>query len=135
MDEARITFIIDGNTYSLRSSDTTAIREIPGADRQQLIALLESVKQQEILAQTAVEQAVTRTTHPSHPPSNEQVQSSPLGAPSIKPDRLGSGDVDAIMARLIMEEENSRKPGLTKKGIYKMFAGFAVIVFLLILIL
>jgi len=135
MDEPRITFIIDGNTYSLRSSDTGAIREIPSADRKQLIALLESVKQQDILAQTAVEQAVTRATHPSHSPPNEQVQSRPPGDPAIKPERLGSGDVDAIMARLIMEEENSRKPGLTKQGIYKLLAGFAVVVFLLILIL
>ena len=50
MKQPDITFVINGKAYSLGAGDAEAIGAIPAAERQQLIALLEAVKQQEVLA-------------------------------------------------------------------------------------
>jgi hypothetical protein len=131
MEQAAITFIINGKTYSLRASDTAALAAIPQAERQQLIALLEAVKQQEERAMALVQGAMdrARNTSPGLPGAAAS------GDYQAQPERLGRGDVDALMARLVMEENRSRKPGPTRQDVYKWVLGFAVVAVLLALIL
>ena len=134
MSHPRITFIINGTTYSLCASETEAMGNIPAADRGQLIALLEALKSQEASSHEAVEKVVNYATQ-SAPAATfntgavGQIQQQP------KPERLGTGDVDALMARLVMEESQNKKQGLTKQGIYKGLAGFLALVVLLVMIL
>jgi hypothetical protein len=134
MDQAKITFIIDSKTYSLRASDAQAIRDIPSADRQQLILLLEAIKQQDVLARAAVQNAVERVQISTKNPLNSPENGGTLDHKVPKPERLGSGDVDALMARLVMEEKRDKKPGLTKQGMVKWVAVSVVVIILLVLI-
>ena len=128
MNSSAITFIVDGKTYSLNASDSTAIRTIPAGDRQQLIALLEAIKHQDSLAKAAVQTAVDYVNAPLHGAGK------PLQDRTPKPERLGSGDADALMARLIIEEKRDKKPGLTKERLYKIVAGFVAVIFLVMMI-
>lgn len=134
MEQPKITFIINSKTYSLLANDTQAIRDIPVVDRQQLILLLEAIKQQDILAQAAVQNAVDRVKIPPEPPFNRSASGNTLDHTAPKPERLGSGDVDALMARLVMEEKHDKKPGLTTQGLVKWVACLAVAIILLVLI-
>lgn len=111
MERSRITFIINGNTYSLGVDDVAAIGSIPAADRQQLLALLEAVREQE---KRAAEIARTAVLKLHSPPS-----ALPAGDRPVVAERMGRGDVDALMARLIMEENRSKKPLPTRQGMYK----------------
>ena len=134
MEQSKITFIVNGNTHSLRPSDSAAIRDIPADERQQLIALLEAVKVQDNLANAAIHNAVARAT------GREHSASSPAGIGAVgnsrppAPERLGRGDVDALMARLVLEEKHGRKAGPTKQGIYKLAAGIAIGLIVLVMI-
>jgi hypothetical protein len=134
MQQPTITFILNDKTYRLCATDSHAMRELPAADREQLITLLEALKQQDILARQAVEQAVAmaktgQTTADVNSKNSTQPQQ-----PTVKPARLGSGDVDALMARLVMEDKLSQKPGLTQRGIYKIVAWAAAVIIALIII-
>ena len=128
MEHPLITFIVNGKTFSLRAGDAAALGAIPHAERQQLIALLEALKQQDdraaALAQVAVERARTTSRAPQ----------APAAASTPRPERLGSGDVDALMARLVLEENRNRKPGPTRQDLYKWGLGFAAAVIVLVLI-
>ena len=135
MEQPTITFILNGNAYSLCSGDTETIRKMPSAVRQQLITLLEAVKREDQLAKAAVQQAVNKAKLSSPATTKSLSAGDPPGFAAVKPERLGAGDVDALMARLIMEEKQNQKPSLTKKTLYKWLAGFFVVVILLILIL
>ena len=134
MEQSKITFIVNGNTHSLRPSDSAAKRDIPADERQQLIALLEAVKIQDNLANVAIHNAVARAT------GREHSASSPAGIGVVgnsRPpaaERLGRGDVDALMARLVLEEKHGRKAGPTKQGIYKLAAGIAIGLIVLVMI-
>jgi len=134
MEQAKITFIIGSRTYSLRASDGEAVRKIPSADRQQLIALLEAVKLQETLSRKAVQEAVDVAKTVSNAPPNYPGNEAAVDHKIAKPERLGSGDIDALMSRLIMEEKRDKKPGLTTQGLVKWVAGLTAIVVLLVLI-
>ena len=137
MQQPTITFIVNDKTYRLCATDSHAMRELPVADRQQLITLLEALKQQDILARQAVEQAVARAKAgpaTAAGKSNTGTQPQQPQQPTVKPERLGSGDVDALMARLVMEDKLSQKPGLTQQGMYKVIAwAVAVIIALIVL--
>ncbi len=122
MEQPKITFIINDKTYSLRASDARAIRDIPSADRQQLILLLDAIKQQDALAQAAVQHAVDRAQVSTKPPVNGPENGGTLDQKAPKPERLGSGDIDAMMTRLIMEEKRDKKPGLTTQDLVKWAA-------------
>ncbi|MDH4039407.1 MAG: hypothetical protein OEW92_05715 [Gammaproteobacteria bacterium] len=127
MENPVITFVVNGKTYSLRASDSAALGAIPQAERQQLIALLEAVKQQDDRARALVQQAVDKAKAAAQGPQ--------AGARAPRPERLGSGDVDALMARLVMEEQRSRKPGPTRQDLYKWVLGVGVVIVLLVLVL
>jgi hypothetical protein len=136
MSYPRITFIINGTTYSLCANETEAMRNIPGADRAQLITLLEALKHQDASSGEAVDSAVTyaRRSVPADA-ATPAAWHARTAMPQATPERLGAGDVDALMAKLIMEENQSKKQGLTKQSVYKGLAGFLVVVVLLVTIL
>ena len=121
MSQSGITFVVNGNAYSLRPDDVAAVGAIPAADRRQLIALLETVKDAERTANRVVEGS-----------RRGVAGADPLDMGQIKPERLGAGDADALMARLVMEENRHKKPIPTGKSLYKWIAVFAVVVIFLI---
>jgi hypothetical protein len=135
MKQPTITFIISGTTYSLCASDTDAIRKLPAIDRQHLVTLLEQVKYQESLSVAAVQKLVDKATLHSRSATSIPATGIQPGYKDTKPERLGSGDIDALMARLVLEEKRSRKPAVTKGGIYKAIGVFVVLVVLLVFIL
>jgi hypothetical protein len=123
MNQSGITFVVNGNAYSLRPDDVAAVSAISAADRQQLITLLETVKQAERTADRMAEASRL-----------EEAGADPLDRGRIKPERLGAGDADALMARLIMEENSHKKPIPTRQGFYRWIAIFAVVVIFLIVV-
>jgi hypothetical protein len=131
MQQPTITFILSDKTYRLCATDSHTMRELPVAERQQLITLLEALKQQDTLARQAVEQAVARAKAGQVTAAGESKIGAQPHQQTVKPERLGSGDVDALMARLVMEEKSSQKPALTKQGFYKFIAWAAVLIILL----
>lgn len=131
MNHPTITITINDKTYSLCASDVDAIRNIPGTDREQLVTLLEAVKKQENQAQVSNQ----HVAEPSQTAATGSGFSNSLDHQNINAEHLGNGDIDALMARLIMEEKSTQKPGLTKQSIYKWVGAIAVTVILLILIL
>jgi hypothetical protein len=123
MNQKKITFVVNGNTYSLAASDPASIREMALADRQQLILLLESVKRQDALAQATVDNlanGANASPTPSQKPADTHKH--PPGGVA-NPERLGAGDIDALMARLAFEEKASRKPAVSRQRIYTIAAG------------
>lgn len=120
MAQAKITFVINNNTYSLSSTDQQAIREMDDKDREDLLDLLGAIKAEEVRARQAEARvdAALATVQPG------------VAAANPSPERLGRGDVDALMARLAMEDRQSRKPGLTREGLLKfMLIFFGVLIF------
>jgi len=128
MEHPVITFVVNGKTFSLRAGDKAALGAIPEAERRQLLALLDALKQQDERAEALVQGAVARARATSRSPQGAAASAAP-------PERLGSGDVDALMARLVLEENRNRKPGPTRHDLYKWLLGFAGVVVLLVLIL
>ena len=126
MKQSEIIVIINKKPYTFSASNTEAIRSIPGADRQLLITVLEAVKREESSVQLAADSILS---------SQVAVSTSCVSNREVLPERLRSGDVDAVMAQLTMEEDLKKKPGLTKQTIHKWMAAVAVSIILLILIL
>jgi len=108
---------------------------MPSVDRQHLVTLLEQVKSQEMLSVAVVQQEIDKAKFYSRDAKSVPGAGIQPDHKTIKPERLGSGDIDALMARLVLEETRSRKPALTKRGMYKVISLFAVFIVLLILIL
>ena len=125
MNPPAITITINGTSYSLSADNPEAIRSMPDADRQQLIALLEVVKQQ----QQPVTPASTEAS------STAYNVGSPITPQTKRTERLGSGDVDTLVAQLMAEEKAKSKPGLTQGDIYKWVGGIAIAIILLMLLL
>lgn len=134
MDQPRITFVINGNTYNLRPTDQQAITAISNADRQQLLALLEAIKTHDTLSHAEVQKAAERAEILLQNRGAGATANATHSPPSPRPERLGSGDADALMARLVMEEKLNRKSGVTKNTVYKFAAGTAVVIILLTVI-
>lgn len=112
MNQPKITFIINKIPYALTVTDVEAIKKMPSADRQQLMALLEAIKREE---------------------SSAQPSSIPAAAPTQSPARQDI-DPDVVMAQLAMEDKLNQEPGLTKQSLYKWVLGIAVSIIVLILI-
>jgi len=108
---------------------------MPSVDRQHLVTLLEQVKNQERLSVAVVQQEIDRAKFYPREAKNVAEAGTQPDRKTIKPERLGSGDIDALMARLVLEEKRSRKPALTKRGMYKGISLFAVFIVLLVLLL
>ncbi len=126
MNDFSVTVVIAGNTYTLRSGDLKSLREMPAKDRDQLIDLLEALKAQREKSERLVQNTLAKNT------VNRAAVRSAINANQSAPvERLGKGDVDAIMSRLIMEEQQRQKPGLKRATIYKFAAAIIVIIVLL----
>jgi hypothetical protein len=124
MQQTNITIIIDGSTYSLNPSDKASIKSLPIGDRQQLITLLEAIQLFEKQRHASARQAEGKANVAAALANTKMDAKEPLG----------SGDVDQLMAQLVMEEKNNRKTGLTQQGLYKwMGITVAVIIFLVII--
>ena len=134
MPQPDITIILNNNTYRLNAGNIESLREIPKSDRETLIELLEAVRNQEYRAQLAVEAAMKKAQIPLASATMPATPQSSTAAQEPVTTRLSTGDADEIMARLIVEERQRQKPGLTTQSLYKFLAGFAIIAILLILI-
>jgi hypothetical protein len=123
MQQANITIIIDGSTYNLNPTEKVSIKSLPIGDRRQLITLLEAIQLFEKQRHASARQA-------------EGTANAAAALAATKPqgkEPLGKGDVDQLMAQLVMEEKNNRKPGLTQQGLYKwMGISVAVVIFLIV---
>lgn len=118
MQSTSITVVIASNTYVLRSSDPRSMRDIPREHREQLISCLEQLKQQHDRSLQAVDGALA--TGPAN--------AGPRSADSRPQDRLGTGDIDDLMARLALEEKQTRKATLTPATIYKITAVLVLVI-------
>lgn len=127
MEQQVITCVINGNAYKLCAADSASIKKVSSADRQLLISVLEAVQKHEQASHAAVAKAVSSA-------SVNLTGVAAAGRSQAKPGRLGGGDVDALMARLVEEEKRKQKPGLTKKSVYKFVGGMTLLIFLLVLI-
>ncbi|MCR8923463.1 hypothetical protein NO559_11805 [Dasania sp. GY-MA-18] len=123
MSTAPITCIINGQAYKLSADDSLAVQQMPVADRQQLLALLELVQRCDQQSKAAVQQAVQA--------ASAQADGASI---KVKPERLGSGDIDALMARLIQEEQQHKKPVLTKARVLRNTLLLMAAIVLLVLI-
>ena len=130
MEQARITFVINGKTFSLRASDGDGIGAMPAPERQQLIDLLEAVKQHESRTREVARRALDKAALSGGAAAGTPGDYRPAGG-----ERLGSGDVDALMARLVAEDNRKRNPGPTRQDLYKWVLGIGVVFILLVLIL
>jgi len=135
MYQSPIIVIVNKKPYTLRPTDIEAIRTMPAADRQQLISLLEVIRQQENQTQASTQQVVDRVSSPSYTATAVADAGNAPVHLNMSPERLRSGDVDALMAQLIMEENLNKKPALTKQSIHKWTAIVAVIVFFMVLVI
>lgn len=120
MSQTKITFIINKIPYALTATDVEAIKKMPSADRQQLVALLEAVKREE---NTAHPSAITSASSPATP-----------AAASPQQPVKQAVDPDALMARLAIEDRVNNDPELVKQKVYKWAAGITVGIFVLIFI-
>jgi hypothetical protein len=135
MAEPRITLIINGTTYSLCADNTEAIGNMPINDRRHLLTLLEAVrhKTEPMPAATPATRDASSSAAPLKPvTSDATARATPSDA---TPERMGSGDIDALMARLAVEDRRSRKPTVTRAGIYKATGGVLLFILLLVVIL
>ena len=135
MKQSPIIVIINKKTYTLCASDVESIRNIPNADRQQLVTLLETIKRIESPVQPVAEQVAAKVNATLQAATTVSSAGSMPDYRNMMPENLNSGDADAVMAQLIMEEGLKKKPGITKHSIYKWVVGVAVIIILLVLIL
>lgn len=127
MSKSSITVVIAEKTYVLQPSAPQAMREIPKQHREQLIGLLEVLKSQHEASQRAVDSALAAATLPGQVPGQAPAGDSP------QRDKMGEGDIDDLMARLILEEKRSRKAGLKPATIYKFTAVIVLVILVLML--
>ena len=128
-----ITFIINSNTYRIDPSDLNTIDAMSATDKQQLVELLVAIKRHDEQAKIKTQALLKRANQVSA--INQDKPTASVDQTTPRTERLRSGDVDALMARLAMEESNKQKAGLTKSSIYKFVGGLAVVIILLIVIL
>lgn len=121
MQQSAITVVINGNAYKLRPGDTAAAGAIPTAERQQLIALLGSLREVESESHTVAQAGRQVSAQYTQQPVSQ-----------IKPERLGAGDADALMARLVMEENRNKKSVPTRQSLYKWVAVCTVVIIVLV---
>ncbi len=116
MVQTKITFVVNGNTYSLTPDDLAGIKKIADEDRHALLLLLEEIK---LCA------GQSRMTAASSAPKQSSV---------IAPKSDVVLDPDLLMAKLMKEERRNYGGNPSTKTFYKCIAGFTCIVIILILV-
>lgn len=155
MNSPTITLTLNSRSYHLSASNAQSLRAIPKADRQQLIALLEAIAQQDLLDRQATplpadSRVNSAASQPSAPPathlsarpdvqpgsqaSHNKAKPSNRATGQPTEERLGRGDADELMARLILEEKRQQKPGLSPKGLYKFIGAATLLIIILVLV-
>lgn len=135
MPQPRITIAINGKTYSVCADNAEAIGNMPLEDRQYLVTLLEVVKSRTDPALAAAHVATGKPSSPAPEKPALAAAATLTAANAPKPARVGSGDIDALVARLAAEDLQNRKPVLTRAGVYKVTGGFLLVIFLLVVLL
>lgn len=135
MAQPRITVIINGTTYSLCADNAEAIGNMPAQDRLHLLALLEVIRRHGDATPATSPVARAAPQNPSPTPPDPRPAVTRRASDTAAPARMGSGDIDALMARLAAEEQRSRKPALTRAGIYKLTGGLLMLIVLLVVVL
>ena len=149
MKNTEIKIVVNGRTYSLRAENQEAFQYISEPDRIELLALLDAIKSQSESVQgagvkldSAEPEAHQSAPQKRSPPSPHQAHradlaraSKRLGAvPFANPTRPGKGDIDDVMAKLILEEKSQQPAGLTKGSIYKFVGISLALVIVLVLV-
>ena len=124
MSSDKITFVVNGHSYAISASEPETLTAIAATDRKALITVLEAVKQQQKASEQRADQILMQTAVPI----------SDNLATAIKPERLGRGDAEAVMARLILEEKAKQKNPSSERIFYKWIIGFAALVIMAILV-
>ena len=125
MSTDKITVVVNSHSYHISASEPETLTAMVTTDRKALITLLEAIKHQ----QKASEQRAEQILLPTAAPTSDRL------AAAIKPERLGRGDADAMMARLILEEQSKQKKPPSQRSFYKWIIGFTALVIMAILIL
>ena len=132
----KITITINDKTHHFDANDKAAMAQMDWQDRKQLIALLENIRQAEHITPTESEQTPAtkqiKTPQPDIQPSRHQVQDA--SHQTIREGRQGEGDVDALMSRLIMQEQQNRTSIPDRGTVLKWMLVFFAVVVLLMLI-
>lgn len=132
MSTDKITFVINGNTYSIGINDPQSFASIAKADQEALLSLLASFKQQQEALELRANQRLAQVS--SSRKIADALGHSPTSHQSPQKERLGRGDADALMAKLIMEEKARQKNLPNKGSFYKWIFGGAIFVIIWILL-
>lgn len=135
MAQPRITIVINGKTYSLCADNAEAIGNMPLQDRQHLVTLLEVVKSKTDPAPAATPGTPDKSRIAAAPQPIKADTAARIAASEPTLAHIGSGDIDALMARLAAEDMQNRRPGLTRAGLYKVTGGVLLFIFLMVVIL
>lgn len=130
MNSDKVTFVINGNTYSISAGDPKAISSISSPDKKALLTLLESLKQQQEATEQRANQRLAQAAMASSSvgSSANKPSAAALSDKPQKAERLGRGDADALMARLIMEEKAKQKNIPNQGRFYKWILGISAII-------
>lgn len=128
MNQSNITIVLRGNTYSLRSDQPQSMRDMPREDRESLIHLLDALKRIHENSERRVEDALARSTAKAPP---EIRRDAAVKQPPME--RMGEGDIDQLMARLALEEQNRAGSRIKPATIYKVAGVILVLIILLTL--
>jgi len=140
MQKDQITITINDRTHRFKADDIEAMRDLPWAERKQLIDLLENIKQAEYIQAEKPTELSTDAGFNLSP--NAAVKSSPKttatqadqssALPQLDPEiKTSEKDVDDLMVRLILEQKKNHKPVPDKSSVLK----FLLIVFAIIIVL
>ena len=127
MNQPPVIVIINKKPYTLNLADNKSLHQIPVEDRRQLVTLLEKIKQLDAPVPAIARQRTAAS-------ETSQVTTSYPVNKSVNAERLHSGDADAVMAQLIMEDQLNKKPPLTKQAIHKWLAVVMAVIFFTVLI-
>ena len=131
MSASTITLVVNGNAYQLSATNTASLRAINPCDRRALLMLLEALKYDDQLAPRIADRVLPQTC--STITDDVIVEGSHI-TESLSQERMGSGDVDALMAKLIAEDQQSRKSQKNRPSMIKWAAMLVMAIILLVVI-
>jgi len=134
MEQSPVTIVINGSTYTLNANDADAIQQIPRAERQKLITLLEAIQQHDRTAISSEQPISTDLEEVWEDSIKHATQAPTLDQQDNSAQAAGGGDIDALMARLIMEERANQKEVPTRQSLYKIIGGVTIVIIVLILV-
>lgn len=128
MNQSTITIVLRGNTYTLRADQPQSMRDMPGEDRESLIHMLDTLKRVHENSERRVEDALVRSTAKVSSGDNQGA-----AVTQQSKERMGKGDIDQLMARLALEEQNRTGSQIKPATVYKVAGGILALIVLLTL--